>query len=106
MDNTNKLRTTKYQSTECKCLLFIYLFKKEDFLLEKMLCYLIILLSILIRISSSQETDELVECQNKNLTQSQFDQMSFNEQEQLVNKKIYFSSVANNFISLIIRKAD
>ncbi len=37
-----------------------------------------------------QEVDEIVECQSKDLTQYQLDKMNLNDQEQLVNKFLFY----------------
>jgi hypothetical protein len=50
-----------------------------------MIYYFIILLLMILSIFS-QEIDEIVECNHKNLTQYQLDKMTLVEQEQLVNK--------------------
>jgi FtsH-binding integral membrane protein len=57
----------------------------NSFLERMMGCYLMILFCIIILIDC-QQIDEIVECQNKDLTQYQLDKMNLNDQEKLVNQ--------------------
>jgi hypothetical protein len=59
-----------------------------------MIYYFIILFFIIISISS-QQIDEIVECNQKNLTDYQFDKMNLDEQEQLVNKVLFYFKLVN-----------
>jgi hypothetical protein len=74
-----------------------------------MIYYFIILFFIIISISS-QQIDEIVECNQKNLTDYQFDKMNLDEQEQLVNKVLFYFknslTVLNDVIRPIITESD
>jgi len=60
----------------------------------------------LIRLIYTQEIDEIVECQPKNLTNYRYDQMNFKEQERLVSKFVYFFLLLSCFTKLIINESD